>query len=1703
MADEVVGRAIIEVDVDGASAAALLAKLRADAARAMADIDRMEGNAKIDADKRPLEKAIAEARREVLSLEKAKAEVAIDADTSALDRKLAKAKLKVKELNQEKIELKVDTDEIRDANKQLELTQKREKAAEDAALKRAKAQATTARQRERQVNSEQRALDRMGKAQSRALAEDARMAEQRSRMQARSLANGRKEIDQTIKGRAELAKLRQEYGKTLGTVQQIQKTTGRPGGIFRSGSETRDLEAASAKLRTLEHDIHRLGGAVDDIDPSLERHQGVLSRWASGLASTTVRIGPFTASLKQLATASVVLGPVLTGLGGGITSLIGVLGTGLAGGVATGTAALGGFILTAAGIGMVLKPAISEFNEANKATQAYSKAVLKYGKNSDQAKTAQEQMNHVLAGISPNAQQAARGWANMKTKWSELTASTKGDVLGGINQSIRTANALLPTFAHQTTASTKVASKAWEGWMTSLRSSEAKQLLGQTMAGFRDAIPGIAGGLASLGAAFGRVAASASKLLPGLTSGFAEWANGLEASIGRGAGLDAGLDRIIGHMRDLGHLAQSSGSLLTNLFNSSADSGDDLVKSLTRVTDKWNSWVKSAEGQEKLDSFFGEAADETEKLGGMLSRFTAILFQVGRATAPLSNGFLDFATALGDVVQAITSIAPLRGVMTGLGAVLGGLWVAGKVKAFSGAIRDAGMALKGLAASNALLGASESVGSGGFLARLFGRGGAKAATAQTAGLARGLGGLGIAAEGAAAGAGLMSSSLMLLVPPVAIAGLAYLLRDLGPVTTEFTRARDAFRETARDIPSSIKSVVAAGNEYNSSLHHQASATQTVADARRRLIKLQSDGAPMAKQLSAIRELTAAERQQVVVSRQSAQGRVQSVQGAKDMLHAAEGRVAAAKQMVKAVHEENAGKLDNSGGGVLSWKEVSKSAAVRRDLAKATGAVSHAQAEAADAARELAVANIPLERQVKGLAPISQQAEASLRQLSNTIGAAATKKVGKFVDPQDVEQVAKLGNRLTKLGQGSTVKKISLKSSGADETINKLQRVQKQSTRISGQTAKLNIKTNDSGAQQKLTRLGQLSQKVTGGRNTIRILANSSSAEQAIQRLQGNLRRVAQAKYQAKIDAIDRTTAPGSQARAHLTSVAQRKYQARLEAIDNTSAPSNKAKGNADKFARGSYRAKLMADPGQALGAISSVSAQLAALDGKTAQTKIVNTTENVTITKHKGGASGGPASGLRTTAYAGGGEPKPSSYVQQRAGERAIEEPAGRSRRVQTPRYLVGEESGHPEYVIATNPAYRESNERYLNSAADDLGYELVPAYAKGKGGGGGAKKSSGKKGKGGGDDKDDGPGPAPYQKQNKKHWTVHKHRFAPDSVTELNTTERQLENEEGKFNAELTRQEQEVAHKKRSQWDFGALKGYLQREQSMEKKIIQNLIPSIVSASNKAYTQSSKELKGPLSAQNVHAAQKAANTVAKEYSTMKAPTQGKDEKDGAFAKRKKQYEHAKKVKKAEAKEAANYAKRLAKERTEAQKMKEDAQQELTEVRQEVRVEHETALKELETEETGISDIEQNPSLAPYYEEPEKSESAAAGGGGPEGPTIGEQTASLGSALSDLSRQFSSNVVGSLLPSAPGGPAPGLGGMGGSPASPNYLPGSPGRYISGPGSVSSGGTSAGEFSPGGSPSMANGTVSIVNNFAAPPPDPHTWTAGQAFELGAL
>lgn len=1597
---ELVGSAHVDIGIDASPAEAALARLESKADRTFAELGRKKAEASLDVKTTDFDRKIDKAKGELANLEDKHARVSVSLKGD-IEKEIAEVKAEIKQLDREKATIKVDSRQLKAANKEQRLMSEARALDERHALNQAKAERALTTERQRSVTT-------------------------------------------SIKSRAELAKLSAEYEKLAGRQKSLKKSSAgifSPHSIGTAEKEARKLERVGAEMDLVAHKIERLGGSVEHLDPELRKNSSTLDRWLSRLGDTSIRIGPLTTSLKGLGVGLGLLGPLVFELAGGVTSLIGFLGSGLAGAAAVGAGALGGLATSALGVGLVIKPMISEFSEVKKASLALNQAQLKYGKGSEQAKTAQERLNNELHGVSPIAREAFESYGQLGSRWRDLTKAAKPAVFNAFGQSLKTAQALLPGFARESTKTTQVAAKAWDGWMKSLRSSEAKGLLNNLMGDFRASIPSLAAGLASLGAMIGRIGAAGAHFLPGLSHGFADWANSLEKSVGGGQKLTGEIGGMVNNMRDFGHLTQDTGSFLVHFFGASAHAGDGLSNSLDHVIQKWDRWSQTAEGKSSLKNFFSESKTATEDFMSSLGHFTELLFQFSRATAPVANGLLKVVTFIGDIVSAADQVVGVKTIFQDLGIVLAGLFVASKVMSYGDSISSVlvRMGLMSAAATEdaAAIAALTSALEANTAAQLGVAAGASEAGAALGaeGLAADAGAAEGALGGATEGAGLFAAALApeVLIPVAGIAALALFIGKMGKAETAWTRAAAKFRETSKTLSNSTTSFTKDGEAYEKGMTERAAVTDKVTSARHHLIKLQKENAPEAKLTQAVLALNQAEREQISVGVQNAHSRVKSVSAARQTLAAAKANIAAAKEKIKANKEEQDQAIGPKGEPI---KHSDLNPSILRKEAQAQNSLTQAQREAAGAARKLTVANIPLERQTRGLAPITDKTAASLKKLSTTIGSAATKKIGNFVNPSDVAKVASLSNHLTKLGQGSTVKKIDVKSNGADQTINKLQQVSRQSNKISGKVAQLNVKTNDTGAQQKLSHLSQLSQKVTGAKNTIRILANSSNAEDAIQRLSAHLRAVAQRRYQARLDAIDATGGPLSAAQRKLLAIAQKRYQSRLTAIDNASHPAAAAKRALEAVGKQHPNPTINVNAAQANATIQTIIGQLGALNGYTAQANVYVGLSGPGAGKLGGHYSGGPS--IYMPSFASGG---PTDREMERAAERAQKSTKQGSQRISKPTMLVGEQAPqHAEYVIATNPAFANQNKRYLNQAAGDLGYEVIPAYKQGKG----------------------GSGAAPYKKQSKRHWKVHNHTFAPPAVDALNQSEGSLSNLEGQFNAELTREEQEIAHKKRSAWDFATLKGFLNQEASLQNRIIHNIVPNIVQASTSARDQAEKQLHGPLSKGKLTSAKKEATKLEHDASKIKEPK-------------------AKKAAQRGAKQANAYANRLEAERSSAITMREDAQAELKEVRHEVIVEHETALKEIETEQLNVDEIEHNPEFAPYYESPD------AGGAT---PTLGEQTSSYNTARQELYQSFGSNVAAQgVLATQPGGALS----ASNSPGSFNYLPGNTTGQDSGP-FVGAGGTGTGN---------TPNSNTIINNFAYPPPDPHTWAAQQSFEIGAL
>lgn len=646
--------------------------------------------ARIDANIKPFEDAVKRAKAEIRLLEGMQAEAKLTGDDSDLSEAIREARLKLKALDGEKadVEIRYHTDRI--AAKQ---------ALEDLKLLQA-----AERERAKLAAASERALVRDAAFRRRISLDHANALKMDMRRQ--QLLDS--EPLKVAKAQAQVTRLYNEYTKATKAVERLARTRvplGREG----RAEHVAAVAGARAKLELLKAQLNALGAhppveiKVDtDIDRGRIKRRMFLLKESlktgldkvGSLGDLTARFGPFTASLKQIGLALAVLGPTITDLLGGAGALVGVLGTGIAGAASVGGAALLGFGQAGLGVFMALKPVISEFQTLNQLSAALTKAQLKYGAGSKQAGHAQGQLNRALRGVGPVTRQAFVDLTRLRTAWQKATGPTANRTFGHIlAQGVKTAGELLPQFSAQTNKTLEGLDRGTTKWLKGLRSAEGKGILDTTFKNANLALGPFMAGLGSLATMFGRIAQSASKLLPSLSQGFAKWAQGLADGVSNGARVDAVMQRLVHHMQDLGHWAMSLGRLLTTVFNGGADAGDSMIQHMTATFDRWNNDLK-ADGGKGLRDFFSRAVKGTEALASALAPVIRAFIGLSTNLSPFVTGIFQGVAAMGKLANAVLDVTALRGPVAALGSAFAVAFSITRIGKFVDLVQRAGQLVR-------------------------------------------------------------------------------------------------------------------------------------------------------------------------------------------------------------------------------------------------------------------------------------------------------------------------------------------------------------------------------------------------------------------------------------------------------------------------------------------------------------------------------------------------------------------------------------------------------------------------------------------------------------------------------------------------------------------------------------------------------------------------------------------------------------------------------------------------------------------------------------------------------------------------------------------------------------------------------------------------------------------------------------------------
>lgn len=661
---EQVGAIEIGVRVADERARQQFREIEAQAKRTADVVGNQRATMEIDGDLEPLRVAAKNARAELRRLEGEKADVELGlrkGDLAKLKDDIAVAKREVKsfdgELAEAELHVNVNLSELKEARAQMMLADREARRISAQRVKEAKIRADHQRQVTVGVYEEQ----------------------------------------------LEVAKLQKRYA-------DLTKSLERPRKAFTFSEHMRvkvDQDRALAEMAVLKAKLTAMGAAPPvgikvRVDSSAEQAASKVFQALKNLSNTTLRIGPFTMSIKQFGVALGLLGPIITDVVGGLTALVGVLGTGITGAALVGGAGLAGMVLQFGGVFAVVKPLVNEYKALSTVSKAYDRAVMQYGRNSKQAEAAQKKLNTALSQADPAVRSAIKSMSVARQEWHKLTDETAKRNFGTIlKSSAQTAQSVLPIIARNTNDTMNIIGHGVDSIMKRLRSQGGKSGLDQLGKNFNAGLAPALSGLEHFGAAIGKIMVSASRLLAPLGNAFNTWAMGLDQATSNTQRLDGTIDRLGKHAADLGHFFTSLGRLLATVLNGGADAGDNLLNSMTKTMNAWNRLLKTPEGQQSMKKFFDDAISGTKGFWNAISPLIAMFAKWSQIFGPFAAGAMKVVEILGKIGDAFLNITGGAGGAKGMATTIGSIFAVGKIAAFVGKLGEAALLMRQMSAASA------------------------------------------------------------------------------------------------------------------------------------------------------------------------------------------------------------------------------------------------------------------------------------------------------------------------------------------------------------------------------------------------------------------------------------------------------------------------------------------------------------------------------------------------------------------------------------------------------------------------------------------------------------------------------------------------------------------------------------------------------------------------------------------------------------------------------------------------------------------------------------------------------------------------------------------------------------------------------------------------------------------------------------------
>ena len=1031
---------------------------------------------------------------------------------------------------------------------------------------------------------------------------------------------------------------------------------------------------------------------------------------AGKLSDMTVRLGPFTSSIRGLGLALSVLGPVIVDIVGSLGALVGSVGAAAVGAGALGIALVGGAIPALGGLFAVMKPVVQKFSEINKASKAYSDAVDKHGKSSDQAKKKLKEFNNVMGSADKQTKAAFLSAGNLGKAWNKATAPGQAAGLRIIANGLTFAKKNMGSFATETNRGMGILEKSSKNFMDTLHVS-AFERMGHNFNSFlRPAIAGV-GHLTNYLAEVGRVA---SRSLPGVGKTFNKWTAGLLKGTGSQKFVD-NVNKMIDSAKTLGRFLTSAGRLTVTFFGGGVNAGNKMLDTMTAAMNRWNTALKGPQSN-KLGSFFNDSVAGTQSLYNALSPLVSMFAKWAIQIAPIARAFFDGTSAVAGFVHEIASISVLRGPITAIVTTLGALWAFNKIRTATTAVSAFTSALMGLSRAQGAVAATSAAGS---IERTGVAAAAGAAGARRQMPAAGFASTPIIAPGAAANAERAAASTTRLARASnlakmglmglggAVTGFATVGAGLGTLvvgaaagmylwasrTREFTKQEQKAQKAGQALSQLLPAMKSGAIDLASSSLGAAQAERDVASAQKQsveegktLSKMRKDGkkgtaeyndllAQHKDTLMSVRQAelsaAAAKQQTINMNRQEKATIQAALKAAHDQMSDRKKQVAdLGKNKLSEEYATVAANAKKAGKSVKDYLATSETMTAHpKDKLVEYGDALAAQTRATKAYQHAVdMANLSeanRSRALRGLVPLADSAAKAISTVTRLGGKNLATKISlKYDDPGKAAAVAKKAGSALKAGVPKSVAtRIVANSGSAESAMKRLQaaKLTPKKLTIIENGGKKAIATLEQIMGRKLTKKEQkIAEK--GGANVLSLLRKLASAaddlpdpkiqvsQQGAQGVYSQVKRVSDALFGIKPKHVDVSASVSGTGDAH------------------------------------------------------SLGDAIASVHDKSV---------TVTATAHKNGSFGGLFSfwatgGMPMSAANGQAMPPDQRKVQRAAGTAQL----SGARKTQGGKYtqptlLVGEES-KTEYVIATNPKYRKRNQGFVRHAAKALGMDTL-----------------------------------------------------------------------------------------------------------------------------------------------------------------------------------------------------------------------------------------------------------------------------------------------------------------------------------------------------------------------------------------------------------